>query len=156
MGTFTVCRLQAEHLGGVARLEQLCFPHEPWSERSLRVLCEPGGIGMVALEPDGTVSAYVGMQYAAGEGSITNVATHPDYRRGGRAQAILTALLGAVAALCSDGVFLEVRPSNAPALALYARLGFEMVGRRKNFYRAPVEDALILRALPHVAAPQES
>lgn len=143
---FTVCRLETAHLGGVAVLEQLCFPLEPWSESSLAVLCRENGVGFAAVEEDGTVSAYVGMTYAAGEGSITNVATHPEYRRSGRASAVLDVLLDFAAVHCPEGVYLEVRPSNTAALALYARHGFSAVGRRKNFYRAPVEDALILHA----------
>ncbi len=145
---FAVCRLQKEHLPDVALIERLCFAAEPWSENSLGVLCRQSGVGFAAVEKDGTVSAYVGMTYAAGEGSITNVATHPDYRRGGRAAAVLNALLAFAAEHCPEGVYLEVRPSNAAAIALYERYGFETVGRRKHFYRAPVEDALILRALP--------
>lgn len=147
---YTVCRLAPCHLGGVAQLEQRCFPEEPWSESSLLLLCRENGIGFAALESDGTVSAYVGMTYAAGEGSITNVATHPNYRRGGRGTAVLGALLAFVREQCPEGVYLEVRPSNAAALALYARHGFVTVGRRKNFYRAPVEDALILHAAGRV------
>jgi ribosomal-protein-alanine N-acetyltransferase len=145
---FTVLRMQPQHLRAVAEIERLCFPAEPWSEQSLGVLCREGGVGYVAIEADGTVSAYVGMLYAAGEGSITNVATHPEDRRGGRAQGVLTELLHLEGKTCHDGVYLEVRPSNAAALSLYRRLGFCEVGRRKNFYRAPVEDALILHALP--------
>lgn len=143
---FTVCRLEPKHLGGVAELERLCFPAEPWSENSLLTLCRESGVGFAAIEADGTVSAYVGMTYAAGEGSITNVATHPAYRQGGRASAVLEALLAFVQTYCPEGVYLEVRPSNQAALALYARYGFVAVGRRKNFYRAPLEDALILHA----------
>ena len=70
-----IVRLTREHLSGVAELEQLCFPTEPWSESSLEVLCREHGIGYVALDEDETVLAYVGMTYAADEGSITNVAT---------------------------------------------------------------------------------
>ena len=148
---FHVCRMTEEHLRGVASLELLCFPHEPWSESSLLSLCREYGVGFVAVEADGTVSAYVGMQYAAGEGSITNVATHPDYRRGGRASAALDALLAFAADITLESIYLEVRPSNAPAIALYERQGFVTVGCRKRFYRAPVEDALIMRACVNTA-----
>ena len=143
--TFLVERLCREHLEGVAEIERLCFPDEPWSVSSLATLCCESGIGFACVEPDGTVSAYVGMTYAAGEGSITNVATHPDYRCGGRGAAVLRALLRFAKESCPDGVYLEVRPTNEAALRLYAREGFVTVGRRKNFYRHPTEDALILR-----------
>ena len=142
---FTIQRLTEAHLADVAEIERLCFPDEPWSEQSLSSLCGDHAVGFVAVEADGHASAYVGMTYAAGEGSITNVATHPSHRRGGRGEAVLRALLAFAGDVCPDGVFLEVRPSNAAALALYARVGFATVGQRKNFYRHPTEDALILR-----------
>jgi ribosomal-protein-alanine N-acetyltransferase len=145
---FTVLAMTEAQLDGVAHLEQLCFPHEPWSADSLSVLCRENGIAYVTREQDGTISAYVGMQYAADEGSITNVATHPDYRRRGCAGAVLTALLAFAKEHDIQSVFLEVRPSNAAAIALYTHYGFEVVGRRKNFYRTPTEDALIMRATP--------
>jgi ribosomal-protein-alanine N-acetyltransferase len=145
---YTVCRLEEQHLPAVAALEQLCFPYEPWGEQSLMILCRENGVGFVAIEPNGVVSAYAGLQYAAGEGSITDVATHPDYRRGGRGAAVLRQLLLFAAVHCPDGVYLEVRPSNTAARALYEGMGFCEVGRRKNFYRVPTEDALILRAIP--------
>ena len=143
--TYLVRRMTAKDADAVALLETLCFPHEPWSAQSLLSLCRENGIAFVAVETDGTISAYVGMQYAAGEGSITNVATNPDYRRGGRAAAALRALIDFAATEALECIFLEVRPTNAPAIALYERYGFMTVGRRKNFYREPTEDALILR-----------
>ena len=142
---FQVCRMTEEHVDGVAVLELLCFPHEPWGEQSLRCLCRDNGVGFVVVEEDGAVSAYVGMNYAAGEGSITDVACHPGYRRGGRAAAALGALIGFAAGIDLESIYLEVRPSNLPAIALYERYGFETVGCRKRFYREPVEDALIMR-----------
>lgn len=150
-GAFRVCRMTAEHLGGVAALELLCFPHDPWGEQSLSCLCQDNGVGFVILETDGTVSAYAGMNYAAGEGSITDVACHPDYRRGGRAAAALAALIDFAAKADLESIYLEVRPSNTPAIALYERHGFVTVGCRKRFYREPVEDALIMRACVNTA-----
>ena len=144
-GAFRVCRMTAEHLGGVAALELLCFPHDPWGEQSLSCLCQDNGVGFVILETDGTVSAYAGMNYAAGEGSITDVACHPDYRRGGRAAAALAALIDFAAKADLESIYLEVRPSNTAAIALYESLGYLQVGRRPNYYHKPKEDALILR-----------
>ena len=145
--------LDPTHLADVAVLEQLCFPDEPWSEQALGVLCRDHGIGYVAVDQDGHALAYVGMTYAADEGSITNVATHPTARRQGLGRAVVKALLRQASALGLAFVYLEVRPSNAAAIALYQSLGFETVGRRKNFYRHPTEDALLMQAaippIPH-------
>jgi ribosomal-protein-alanine N-acetyltransferase len=90
------------------------------------------------------------MTYAADEGSITNVATHPAARRKGLGRAVVGALLAKASELALAFVYLEVRPSNEAAIALYQSLGFETVGRRKNFYRHPTEDALLMQAaIPH-------
>jgi ribosomal-protein-alanine N-acetyltransferase len=143
-----VLPLAPGHLADVAELEQLCFPEEPWSEQALLVLCRDHGTGYAAVNEDGQVLAYVGMTYAADEGSITNVATHPDARRQGLGRAVVEALLAKAASLDLAFVYLEVRPSNAAAIALYQSLGFTLVGRRKNFYRHPTEDALLMQVDP--------
>ena len=135
-----------EHLPFVAEIERLCFPNEPWSEQSLLVLCREHGCGFVALSEDNTPVSYVGMTYAADEGSITNVATHPDARRQGLGRAVVSALLSHAPTLGLTDVYLEVRVSNEAAIALYRSLGFEEVGRRRHFYRHPTEDALLMRA----------
>lgn len=136
--------LDQTHLGDVAVLEQLCFPDEPWSEQALGVLCRDHGTGYVAVDEDGHALAYVGMTYAADEGSITNVATHPAARRKGLGRAVVGALLQKASELALAFVYLEVRPSNEAAIALYEFFGFTERGRRRNYYDLPKEDALIL------------
>ena len=135
--------LDAQDLPGVARIEQLCFPNSPWSEKSLQLLCRENGTGIVARE-DGQVVAYAGMTYAADEGSVTNIATHPDARRRGLGMAVTQALVVRAEALGLAKLYLEVRPGNTAAISLYRKAGFSLVGRRKNFYQSPREDALIL------------
>ena len=76
---------------------------------------------------------------------LANVAVGPVWRGRGVAAALLDELLAAAAARAVTAVYLEVRESNAPARALYAARGFEAVGRRRGYYRRPVEDALVLR-----------
>ena len=141
-----VLPISPAHLSGVATLERLCFPHEPWSEQALLVLCREHGTGFVALSEDGIPLAYVGMTYAADEGSITNVATHPDARRQGLGRAVVSALLAHAPTLGLTDIYLEVRVSNEAAIALYRSLGFEEIGRRRHFYRQPTEDALLMKA----------
>ncbi len=128
------------HLAEVARLEQLCFS-EPWSESALSLLTREGGFGAVAVL-DGQVVAYGGMTYVLDEGSVTNIATHPDFRRKGIGKALTEALLNEAKGRELHRVFLEVRESNLAARALYGKLGFRDCGIRKNFYRKPVESAI--------------
>jgi ribosomal-protein-alanine N-acetyltransferase len=139
----TVDRLSAEHIPAVAEMEKLCFS-EPWSEKSLGILTGDGAVGFVALE-DGQVTAYVGMMLVLDEGQITNVATHPDYRRKGYAEAVLDRLIAYSQAAGVSEIFLEVRRSNNAAIKLYEKMGFETVGMRKGFYRAPTEDAILMK-----------
>ena len=138
-----VTRLQREHLAGVAELEALCFS-SPWSARALELLLGEDAYGVVCLQ-DGAVAAYGGMTFAPYEASITNIAVHPAARRQGLGEAILDGLLTAATAHGAQEIFLEVRVSNGAAIALYEKAGFETVGKRRGFYRAPTEDALIMK-----------
>ena len=78
------------------------------------------------------------------EGYITNVAVSPDFRRQGIARALIEALLAKARENGLAFVTLEVRESNAPAIALYTGAGFEPVGKRKNFYSNPTENAVLM------------
>ena len=129
------------HLAALAAIEKACF-HAPWSETMLRE--ELGkGIFLVA-ERDGAAVGYVGCQTVLDEGYITNVAVSPDCRRQGVARALLDELKARAVQAGLSFVTLEVRASNAPAIALYEGAGFVRVGVRKNFYTAPAEDAVLM------------
>lgn len=131
------------HLDGMAELEALCFS-SPWSKNSLKLLLNEGiGVGMVCRR-DGKICAYGGMLIAVDEGQITNVATHPDVRRQGYGRAVVEALLKYAKQHNLNSVSLEVRASNAAAIALYSSLGFKSEGRRRGFYTKPQEDALVM------------
>ena len=136
-------RMTRAHLDAVAALEQRCFG-EPWSRGALELLLSDMACGRVALNETDEVIAYGGMLFAPGEGQITNIATHPDARRRGAARKVLDALIEAAERRGAEQVSLEVRASNAAALALYEGRGFSVAGRRRNFYRAPTEDALVM------------
>lgn len=132
------------HVAQIAQLETLCFS-DPWSESSIASeLSNPLSCWLVAVEGE-KVAGYIGSQTVMGETDMMNVAVHPDYRRQGIANRLILTLVEALKARGSHWLMLEVRQSNDPARALYAKLGFAEVGRRKNYYRNPKEDALILR-----------
>ena len=140
-----IVRMTADHVPQVAALEAVCF-RDPWSERSVASeLDNPLSLWLVALDGE-RVAGYIGSQSVLGESDMMNVAVHPDYRRRGIAEALILALVEAVKAeLDSHCLTLEVRASNDPAIALYRKLDFEQIGLRRNYYRNPKEDALILR-----------
>ena len=140
----TIETMHMRHVPQIAELEKLCFT-DPWNEDSVASeLINPLSLWLAAVDAEQVVG-YVGSQSVMGEADMMNIAVHPDYRRQGIAEALVQEL---VARLRDKEVYcllLEVRASNAPAQALYEKLGFTQVGRRKNYYRSPKEDALILR-----------
>ena len=137
----TVVPMAERHLAALAEIEKACF-HAPWSENMLRE--ELGkGIFLVA-ERDGQAVGYAGCQTVLDEGYITNVAVSPGARRQGVGRALIAALVAQARAQGLAFVTLEVRASNAPAIALYEGAGFVRAGVRKNFYTAPAEDAVLM------------
>ena len=134
--------LEARDLAAVAEIERLCFG-EPWSEKSLELLLRDGNFGIVAVEDEKAV-AYVGVIAIPPEGEITNVATHPDFRRRGLGEGVLELLKIEAEKRGIDSLYLEVRRSNAAARSLYEKLGFCVTGERKGFYKNPKEDAVLM------------
>ena len=117
---------------------------DPWSTQDFRD-CVAFALFLVAVGPDDGVSGYVVALEAADEGEILNLAVAPAGRRRGLGRALVEQMLEALRGRGVRQVYLEVRESNAPARALYASRGFTEVGRRKQYYRRPVEDAIVLR-----------
>ena len=134
--------LDGTHLSDVAEIEKLCFS-APWSEKSLTLLTIGENGGFAALDGHRVVG-YVGYLGVIDEYEITNVATHPDYRRQGIGAALIGALLDKAAKNGTARITLDVRESNAPAIALYEKFGFTPCGRRKGFYSSPREDAVVM------------
>ena len=139
----SVVRVAPHLLAGVAALESVVFAR-PWSEQALGLLCGENAFGFACVTGD-TVTAYGGMLTVLDEGQITNIATHPDHRRQGLAGSVLSALLDEARARGVAFVTLEVRASNAAAIALYEKFGFQTVGKRSRFYTNPTEDALLMQ-----------
>ena len=139
----SVRRAGTDDIGYVAAIEAECFS-EPWSEQAFSdVLYREDVVLLVADSGDG-VDGYVCMYMAADEGEITNVAVKSDRRKTGIAQALMDELTGIAGQNGITKIFLEVRESNAPAIALYTGNGFEQNGLRKNFYRNPTENAILM------------
>lgn len=138
-----IVEMKPDHVAQVAALEKLCFS-DPWSENSVASELENELSLWLIAEEAGTVLGYVGSQTVLDETDMMNVAVHPDRRRSGVAAALITELIARLKARGSRCLKLEVRASNAPAIALYEALGFTQLGLRKNYYRNPKEDALIL------------
>ena len=140
----TIVKMNPAHVSQIAQLEKICFS-DPWSENSIASeLDNKLAFWLVAAEGE-TVAGYIGSQTVLDETDMMNVAVHPDFRRKGIAEALVNGLVEQLKTMGSHCLTLEVRASNAPAIALYEKLGFAEIGRRRNYYRNPREDALILR-----------
>ena len=127
----------------VAAIERECFS-QPWSEDMLaEELYNDNASFIVAVADDGTVLGYAGLTVVLDEGYINNVAVRSQYRRMG----VADALLGTFINFAEDHLAfltLEVRASNDKAISLYTKNGFVQEGRRKDYYKAPKEDAIIM------------
>ena len=115
---------------------------KPWSEEIWREeLCSPFGLYKV-LEESGTLSGHVGLKLIFDEAHVMTLAVRPKRRRRGFAQALVEAALADPASADVGRVYLEVRPSNLAARALYGSLGFTETGVRPRYYGD--EDALLM------------
>ncbi|MDD6195186.1 MAG: ribosomal protein S18-alanine N-acetyltransferase [Lachnospiraceae bacterium] len=132
-----------EDIEEIAVLERQIFS-EPWSAESLKEARQrEDNIFLVAV-CDNRVVAY-GLCYGTvDEGEIPTIATNPAYSHRGIATDLLQSLLQECRIRGIGQVFLEVRESNGKAQGLYHKCNFEIVGRRRNFYRFPTEDALVM------------
>lgn len=135
--------MDRSHLKDIAAIERLCFS-TPWSEAMLEEELYNDMASFVVAEADnGRVLGYAGLHVVLDEGYIDNVAVRPEFRRQGIAAALLETFLRFGQAHLAF-LTLEVRESNAPAIALYAKHGFAQAGRRKGYYTAPKEDAILM------------
>lgn len=132
------------HIDQMVMIEQECFS-VPWSREALmEELDNPCAHYVVCTDKEGNVVGYIGSRIVLDEADITNVAVRPQYRRRGIGLKLVTIMLGLMKHMGVASVLLEVRESNLPAQNCYAQAGFTVVGRRKNYYELPKEDALLM------------
>ena len=140
---YEIVPMAREHVEQVAALERECFS-VPWSETQLSdVLYDDNSCFLVAEDDEGNVIGYAGLTTVLDEGYINNIAVEEAARKHGVASALLDVFVR-FAAVNLAFLTLEVRKSNAPAISLYEKFGFQQVGIRKGFYSHPREDAVIM------------
>ncbi len=129
--------------GGIAELEELIFP-DAWSYRDVQdLICTEGGMCFTALE-EGKVIAYVIGRLIAPEGEIYRVAVAPHKRQRGIGYRLLDYAVKTSKGQGLERLFLEVRSRNIPARKLYTAYGFKEIGVRKNYYKDPQDDAIVM------------
>ena len=131
-----------EHLQKIARLEKQIFS-EPCSEKGLEIFLDERNFCILALEDD-ELASYCTVVTVLDEAQIINVATDISLRGRGYAKAVLEAVFEECKKRRISFISLEVRESNLPAISLYQSLGFTTEGKRKDFYKNPRENALVM------------
>lgn len=139
----TIRKMTAEDIEGVLEVECEAFS-TPWTKRLFYdEVNNPHTVYFVCCEEE-KIAAYGGMWHVVDEGQITNIAVKKAFRNRGIGSMILNELINWAKDNEIAVIGLEVRAGNEEALALYRKFGFEAVGRRKNYYREPVEDAVLM------------
>lgn len=130
-------------VSAVAKIEAESFS-DPYSERSISdILCTEGAMCFSAIS-DGRVVAYFLGRLIAPEGELYRIATDTNYRKRGIAYRLLDYAVKSSRSHGLEALFLEVRESNFPAISLYRQYGFRTISKRRNYYKNPTEDAVIM------------
>ncbi len=141
--TGAVRPMRAEDLESVARLEQTCFS-ESWSENLLRSGLDNRLDSYLVYEELGAVLGYCVLRTLADEGEIQRIAVDPAFRRQGIARKLMESMAAVARMKGAREVALEVRESNVSARKLYESYGFRQEAGRRDYYRNPAEDAIIM------------
>jgi [ribosomal protein S18]-alanine N-acetyltransferase len=143
--TVVISAATIDDVGPVVAIEREAFS-DPWAANAFEEALEhPAVYFACARSGVGNVVGYVVAWFAADQGEIANLAVAPAGWGTGIGRRLLDAALSVALARGVAEVFLEVRDSNDRARRLYRSSGFEEVGRRRRYYRRPVEDAIVLR-----------
>ena len=128
----------------IAELEREIFS-DPWTEKDIAsAISVSGSMCYTALGDDGTLYAYVLGRTIAPEGEIYRGATAPERRGRGIAFRLMTFAIKTEKGHGLENLFLEVRSRNLAALKLYSALSFKQIGIRKNYYKDPPDDAILM------------
>jgi len=148
-GSFRLRRMVRDDLPEVLGIEHRSFSN-PWPQSTFEGEIQNVGLSfpLVALdERMGQIAGYCIYWVIRDEVQINNIAVHPDYRRRRVAEDMLRGIFAGLEKQGIHAVLLEVRAGNAPARLLYDKLGFKAIGRRKDYYTHPTEDAVVMELI---------
>ncbi len=147
-GVAAVRRMVRGDAAGVFAVQVECAGLAQWGLREYDELAERGIVGWVAVygSSGDSISGFLTARLVVDEMEILNLGVRVEARRRGVGRALVEAAFVWGAANGGRRAFLEVRASNAGAIAFYERFGFAAGGRRAGYYSAPVEDAVQLAA----------
>jgi len=141
MNSFTIEKFSEEHVDAVSEIHSTVS--DGWSKNSLVSDIDNDSTQSFVAVADGHVAAFCSY-LVTDDAELLFVCTHPEKRKQGIAQKLLTESMALLPPVISS-VVLEVRSRNSAALALYNKLGFEKLGVRKNFYSFPKDDAVVMQ-----------
>lgn len=137
-------RAVADDATMICEMEEKYFS-DPWSRKDIfTYICSGDGMSFVATDDSGKVIAYVLGRIIAPEGEIYRIAVDEHHRRRGIGYRLLSYALKTERGRGLECTFLEVRSKNVAAIALYRAYGFEDIGIRKNYYKDPPDDAIVM------------
>lgn len=138
--------MKKEDLDQIVKIEEQSFS-DPWQKNFFFMDIEnPSALPLVA-KLDQKVVGYICLWMILDEIQISNIAVTPELRKKGIGQKMIQKLLKMVEKKDFRRITLDVRMSNQPAINLYEKFGFQKVGQRKNYYRKPQEDALLMEKI---------
>jgi ribosomal-protein-alanine N-acetyltransferase len=143
---YFIRRMKEDDLAAVRTIETLSFSN-PWSDNTFRGEIQNTSISfplVVVRRPGDEVIAYIIFWQIRDDVQVNNIAVHPDCRGLGLGEVMMRFAIAKVRAAGASFMTLEVRPSNTAAVTLYKKLGFEILGTRKNYYTKPDEDAFVM------------
>ena len=139
----TIRPMTESDIDRVTELESLIFP-DPWPRAAFVEQLKDDSWGALVAEADGEIIGYACYLLVHNESHLTNIGVEKAWRRKSVARKLLERILQVIIERGCDILLLEVRPSNADARAFYAKHGFRELYRRPNYYRRPIEDALVM------------
>ncbi|HEY0671586.1 MAG TPA: ribosomal protein S18-alanine N-acetyltransferase [Longimicrobiales bacterium] len=144
MKSVEIRRMRSADLPRVMLIELSTFTM-PWSEATFRGLLRRKDSDLLVADYDGDIAGYAVFWAVMDQGELGNVAVDEDHRGKGIGSELIQAVMECAHERGVREIFLEVRKSNVRAQDLYKTFGFSEVGRRKNYYLEPLEDALVMK-----------
>lgn len=143
---YTAVEAEADSLLALSRSEQICFPEDPWTQGMIEDTLKNERSKVIAVynRQLSEIVAYGVIYLSVDEADIANIATLPAYRGNGIGEALLRLMIKTARRSGAKQLFLEVRESNSAAVALYEKVGFIKIGKRRNYYINPREDADVM------------
>ncbi len=144
--TVLMRRMRESDIPAVRAIEERSFSN-PWSANTFRGEIQNTSVSfpwVILSGPEKRVVGYILYWKVGDEVQINNVAIHPDFRGRGIGEAVVRFVVERVRKEGVNFVTLEVRPSNLHAFKLYLKLGFKVLGTRKEYYTNPTEDAYVM------------